>query len=286
MSPSRRAPSSKTFHIRCDMEGVTGVVSMAQVTPGSAEYAEAREWFMAELLALVEGLQEGGADSISIYDEHWFGRNVDLSRVPAGVSVFCGKPPYRADWAGGLDASCSGLILHGLHSMAGTGQTLCHTYEPDFQSITLNGVTVGEIGLETAVAGDWEVPLQLVVADSAGAEEARAIVKGVETVATKVSQAIDGAECFPLADNIAAIREAARRVAADPPATAPWKIASPVTMRCSFRDGAYLEELRAQAARHFENSHTLCLRGETVTSLWAEYWQMKLAVQAALARGL
>src|SRR4051812_29902750 len=165
----------RSFHIRCDMEGVSGVVNLAQVTPNAPEYAQAREWFMAELLGLIEGLREGGATDVSVYDEHWFGRNIDLARIPSGVRVFVGKPPYRADWAGGLDGSHAGMILHGLHSMDGTGETLAHTYEPDFRAITLNGVSVGEVGMEAAVAGDWDVPLVLVIADSAGAAEARKI---------------------------------------------------------------------------------------------------------------
>lgn len=52
------------YMIRCDMEGVSGVTSYDQVRPQSSEYAEARQWFMAELIALAEGLKEGGADRI------------------------------------------------------------------------------------------------------------------------------------------------------------------------------------------------------------------------------
>ncbi len=263
------------------MEGVTGVVSMCQVTPDHSEYPAANEWFMVELLALIQGLFEGDASEVSVYDEHWFGRNVDLSRIPAGVNVFCGKPPYRADWAGGLDSTHSGLILHGFHSMAGSGQTLCHTYEHDIQSITLNGITVGEIGLEAAIAGDWGVPLLLVVADSAGAEEARKIVPDVATVATKISQAVDGAECFPLLDNLEAIRNAARQVAASPPATTPLNLGDPIVMECAFRSGSYVEALRSRESRYFTEKNTIRLTGASTTAVWSEYWQMKLSALAA-----
>ncbi len=40
--------------IRCDREGISGVVSYDQTEPGRAEYAMARQWFMAELTALAE----------------------------------------------------------------------------------------------------------------------------------------------------------------------------------------------------------------------------------------
>lgn len=273
----------KKFHIRCDMEGISGVVNLAQVTPGNSEYPEAREHFMAELIALIEGLREGGAEEVSVYDEHWFGRNLDLSRLPEGVSAFCGKPPYRGDWAGGLDGSHAGMILHGLHSKAGSGHLLCHTYEPDFADISLNGRSVGEIGLETAIAGEWGVPLVLVIADSAGVDEARQLLPGIAAVATKISQSGDGAECFSLHDNIATIRQAAARIASAAGESQLFQIPPPITLALKFHRGPYLEALRAQEFARFQEADTLLLQGNSITALWAEYWQIKLGIQRELA---
>jgi len=260
------------------MEGVTGVVNMAQVTPGAPEYAA-----VAEINALVEGLLEGGAGEISIYDEHWFGRNVDVGRLPKGVRVFLGKPPYRADWAGGLDRTHAGLILQGLHAKEGAGRILAHTYERDFLGISLNGVAVGEIGLEAAIAGDCGVPLVLVIADSAGLAEARELVPAVAGVATKFSRDLIGAECLSLADTVAAIREAAARIAAEPPALEPFRIPGPVEMLCSFKPGRYLEALRQQQRGRIVLEDTLRFVGPTVTSVWSDYWRTKLETQASIA---
>ncbi|MDR0352325.1 MAG: M55 family metallopeptidase [Opitutaceae bacterium] len=271
----------RKFHIRCDMEGVAGVVGMPQVTPGDPEYPQAREWFMRELLALVEGLLEGGADDVSIFDEHWFGRNIDIARLPRGVRACCGKPPYRPDWAGGLDASCDGLILHGLHSMEGAGHLLSHTYEPDFKAIYINGKLVGEIGMETAVAGDFGVPLVLVVADSAGTAEARALVPGVVTVDTKISRSPLGAECLALPDVLDRIHSAAVAVARGPSPASPWKL-NPAELVCVFKPGAYLDELRRQAPALFVAGDSLRINAPTATAAWAEYWQAKLKAQAKL----
>lgn len=272
----------KKFHIRCEMEGVSGVVHIDQVTPGAREYPESRLVFMAELLALIERLRAGGADEIFIYDEHWSGRNIDLARLPKGVIAICGKPPYRPDWRGGLDESHTGMILHGLHSREGAGHTLSHTYEPDFAAITIHGQAVGEIGVETAVAGDCGVPLVLVVADSAGAEEAAQLVPGVTTVATKISQGDSGAECFALATNLDPIRAAGEQAGRHTTAPPPWRVASPVDMRFSFKPGACLTALRKQAAANFSSDDTLRLTGSSVTEIWADYWQRKLRVQKSL----
>lgn len=272
----------RKFHIRCDMEGVSGIVSMAQVDPSSPEYGLARSWFMAELLALLEGLREGGATELSIYDEHWFGRNVDLSLLPANVRVFCGKPPYRADWPGGLDPDTDGLILHGFHAMAESGHVLAHTYEPEFRTIHVNGRLVGEIGMETAIASDWGVPLVLIVADSAGVAEARKLVPGIVSVVTKISQSETGAECHALSDTCAAIRAAGKRIALAPLPPPPERTTTPVELRCSFYPGPYLTALRDQADECFVSTDTIALFAPTVTAAWAHYWQLKLEAQAAL----
>ena len=77
----------KKFIVRCDMEGISGIVSYEQAEPGKSEYAIGQRYFMRDLLALVNGLNDGGAEEILIYDEHFFGRNVDIDSLPENVSV-------------------------------------------------------------------------------------------------------------------------------------------------------------------------------------------------------
>lgn len=178
----------KKLMVRCDMEGASGVVSCEQTDPGRPEYDFGRRMFMADLLALLEGLKRAKVEQVVIYDEHFYGRNIDLSVLPSWAVAICGKPPYRPDWAGGLDPSFDGLILLGFHSKAGTpGGLLNHSYEPDIRDLRLNGVSVGEIGIEAAIAGDYGVPLLGVIGDSAGVAEARDLIPGVQGVVVKES---------------------------------------------------------------------------------------------------
>jgi D-amino peptidase len=275
----------KNFHIRSDMEGVTGVVSMDQVTPHAPEYEEVRGWYMEELLALIDGLFAGGAEEVSIFDQHWFGRSVDLARIPAGVRIFSGKPSYRVGWTAGLDASHCGMILHGFHSMEGSGYTLCHTYEPDFlKTVLMNGIVVGEIGIEAAIAGDWGVPLVLVIADSSGAAEAEALIGGVATVTTKISCLDHGAECLPLAETVDLIRKRSTEVASNPPPVEPFRPGYPAEMLCTFKAGPFLDGLHRRSKVTWVNDDTLRFDGPTPTAVWAEYWELKRAVQAEIRK--
>jgi len=266
----------KKYMIRCDMEGVSGVVSYAQAEPGNPEYGFGRRMFMSDLLALVEGLNAGGADEIVVYDEHWHGRNIELDRLPENVSAICGKPPYRPDWAGGLDNSFAGLILLGFHSKAGTGELLHHSYEPDIADLRLNDVSVGEIGMEAAIAGDFLAPLLLIAGDSAGVAEAQRLVPGVIGVAVKDSHSATGALCRSSSATAARIHAAAAGIVHSPPDAAPYRCRPPIRLSIRFHEGNYAKTFQGLFRSRMTVDTAITLTGDTVTELWAEYWQMKL----------
>lgn len=268
--------------VRCDMEGVSGIVSPAQAEPGAAEFEFGLRMFKSDLTACLDGLRDGGAGEIVIYDEHYYGRNVDPSWLPDGVSVIAGKPPYRADWAGGLDETFTGMALLGLHSMHGTGELLHHTYEPDIRELRINNVRVGEIGMEAAIAGDFGVPVILVTADSAGADEARQLIPGVCTVAVKESLGETGGRCPPLSETADAIRQAAATAVGAAADIVPLKVTPPVRLEIAFNPGPYLGAVSRLFADAFTSESTMMIEGESVTKVWADYWRRKLAAQAAV----
>jgi len=279
------------FMVRCDIEGVTGVVSYEQAEPGKSEYVFGHKMFMSDLLAVIDGLLAGGADKVVIYDEHYNGRNIDLSAIDceqAGepcVEMICGKPPYLADWAGGLDSSFDGVVLMGLHSKFGTpGGVLPHTYELDIRDLRLNGTSVGEIGLEAGVAGDWGVPVLLVTSDSAGVAEAKQLLPGVAGVVVKEAISETGALCYPSAVTQAAIRAAAQRVVELRPDVKPYRLGNPVTLEVELHDGPYCDAICQEYPSDIKLGNTLHLEGETVTAVWADYWQRKLHCQAIASR--
>lgn len=263
--------------VRCDLEGVSGIVSYEQAEPGRPEFAFGQKMFMSDLSALIDGLNAGGADEILIYDEHYYGRNIDLDALPKNAAAICGKPPYRAGWAGGLDKSFAGLILLGFHSKSGTGELLNHSYEPDIKDLVLSGVSVGEIGVEAAIAGDYDVPLVMITADSAGVAEAEQLCPGVKSIVVKKSLSVNGGFCFPTELTAARITEAAAKIVKTPPAVKPWKLISP-KLEIVFNPGPYASKFQ----QLFACDGSLALTGQTVTECWAAYWQMKLKTQAAL----
>lgn len=268
--------------IRTDMEGASGIVSYSQAEAGCGEYAVGQRYFVSDLLSLLRGLE--GAE-IYLYDEHFYGRNIPLDALPRGVTLYCGKPPYRADWAGGLDASFDGMVMLGFHSKAGTEQALlAHSYESDILDIRVNGLSVGEIGVETMIAGELGVPLVLVTGDDKGCEEAGALVPGVSCVTVKRGQGMYGAQVYPLQDTSGWIEEAARKLARGV-TRLPKPYATPKNpvMEITLTDTPY----RAALAKLFPDvcrGRAVTLQGSTVCAVWSQYWRMKLAAQDGMEK--
>ena len=265
------------YMIRSDIEGASGVVSYVQAEPWQAEYADGRRYFMSDILAAVHGLLDGGADEVYIYDEHCYGRNVLMDELPENVFVYNGKPPYRPDWCGGIDESFAGMLMVGFHSKADRelGNLLHHTYDKDLKNIDINGLSVGEIGNEAAMAGDVGVPLVMVTGDSAGIEEAKALCPDVVGVSVKGSVSEYGGLCLPISVTHKMIYDAAKKIAADQKAEPekkffkPLKIEGPVKMKIDFFDtplGKAYHDKFGEA--YFE--------GENVLTCWSQ-WQEKRA---------
>ncbi len=273
----------KKYMIRCDMEGASGVVSYEQAEPGGAKYTFGRAMFMSDLVALLEGLHNSGVEEIVIYDEHYYGRSIDLDRLPRYASAICGKPPFRSDWAGGLDQSFTGVILLGFHSKAGTPEGLLpHSYELETKDLRLNGVSVGEIGIEAAIAGDFGVSVLMVTGDSAGVAEAEALLPGVRCVVVK--EALGGGEgrCYPVEVTAERIRSAADDIVRDTPKVAPYRVGPTVMLEIELDGGPYLEAVRTKFSDRMSDEHTLVLKGGNALGVWAEYWQMKLQAQETM----
>ena len=155
--------------VMTDIEGVTGVTTFPQAE--SSEFG--RDMLMNDLQAVLAGIRDAGAEAV-IYDMHTDGRNVRLGEVDAPVVM--GKPIdgrlYR-----GVGQSVDALFLLGLHTMQHTGALLAHSYLREYDAIYINGILIGEIGVEAALAGEQGIPLAFVSGDDKGCEEAAALIR-------------------------------------------------------------------------------------------------------------
>src|SRR5277367_4600289 len=75
-------PGKLKVLISVDMEGIAGVVSADQLSPGSFEYERFRRFMTAEAVAAVEGAKQGGATEIVVTDAHGNEENLLVELFP------------------------------------------------------------------------------------------------------------------------------------------------------------------------------------------------------------
>jgi len=124
--------------------------------------------------------------------------------------------------AGIDEAEFDAAFMVGYHARAGTaGATLAHTYLFQIVEMVACGgpegdVAIGELALNTALAGVFGVPLAFVSGDDKLVAEARALVPGVEAVAVKEGLAWSAARMPGPDSTRAALRAGARHALTSP----------------------------------------------------------------------
>ena len=152
-----------------DMECVAGIVSIAEyVRPEGKYYEHGRRLATLEVNAAVEGLLRAGATEIVIADAHGPGA-LDPALLHPGGRILIGRPwRYSFGWETPFDVA----IMIGQHAMANTdGGHLCHTGSCDREQATMNGIVIGEIGLNMLAAGYFGTPYVMLSGDLAACEE-------------------------------------------------------------------------------------------------------------------
>lgn len=249
------------FLVMTDIEGVTGVTTFPQ-----AEKSEfGREMLMSDLCAVLRGIADAGAEAV-VYDMHTDGRNVDVSRID--VPTVVGKP-ILGELYRGVGDGLDGLFLLGLHTMQHTGQLLAHSYLREYDAIYLNGLLVGEIGIEAALAGERGIPLKFVSGDDKGCLEAEALVENVVTCPVKYSLGEDTAICLPPQKTAELLRKkAAEAVRAQ---ISPFVVTSPYEIKIVFSDCRYLDIMKRLHGEIFEDERTAVMRGDDLLATWSRY---------------
>ena len=252
----------KKFLVMTDIEGVTGVTTFKE-----AENSQfGRDMLMNDLTAVLSGIESEGAEAV-IYDMHTDGRNIDLSGL--SVPVVRGKPILKDCWRGVGDEKIDGLFMVGLHTMQHTDALLEHSYLREYDSIYLNGILVGEIGMEAALAGEQGIPLKFVSGDDAGCREAENLIDGVVICPVKKSLTKDTAICLPPSITKEKLRNAAMKaVHAE---VKPFKLAPPYEIKIKFSSCDYLKIMKSIHPEIFENEDTVVMRGDNLLAIWSEY---------------
>jgi D-amino peptidase len=197
--------------ISVDMEGISGVEKVEEVFRGMPAYETFRQIMAGDVNAAVQGAIDGGATDIVVADSHGYMCNIRPKDVHRQARLRSGMKRVLCQFKS-FSHRFDAAFFVGYHSKAGTADgILSHTWIPAFQDVRVNGLSVGEYGLNGLLMGSFDVPPILLCGDDKTVEQARPVLGDIEYVSVKKSLGYFEGEHLPLAESHARIREAAKR---------------------------------------------------------------------------
>jgi len=203
--------------VSVDMEGVAGVVSPDDVTPGHSEYERNRAYMTDEASAAVRGIFAYDPDaSVVVCDAHARFRNILPDRLARGCTLLRGSPRANGMMTG-VEAGVDAVCFVGYHGKAGTARSvLAHTISGGtIAQVRCNGQELGELGLNAALAAHYGAVPVLATGDDTLAREAESVVPGITAVVVKTAFGNRAAEGLHPDESCSRIESAARTALAN-----------------------------------------------------------------------
>lgn len=225
---ARQAPL-KVF-ISVDMEGLAGVVTGSDVSPGGPDYAHFRAIMAAETNAAVEGAFLAGATEVLVRDSHGSKQNLLPGDVNPRARLLRGQGVGPKNMMEGIDKTFGAVVFIGYHAKAGTPNAILeHTSTGNVVDFSINGVSLPEAGYNAMVAGLYDVPVVFIAGDRAVVDQVRGLLGPIEAVAVKeeIGDASNGMSPKEAQDQIRKTVETAVKNRAK---MKPYKVPGPYTM--------------------------------------------------------
>jgi len=257
------------IYMMTDMEGVSGIGTMAMMARDGSEFQRCRRLLGGDVTAAVAGAFDGGASEVVVDDAHGGGGNFIIEELDrrAVYERSCGA---RA-WMPSLDDTFTGLFQVGCHAMAGTVNAfLDHTQSStSWFRFWLGGREMGEMGQVAAIAGHFGVPTLLVTGDEGACAEAREFFPGAETVAVKQARGRNHATCLHPERAQQMIHEAAARAAKLVGELEPLVVPTPTEVKITFTRADYADGVAARPGVERVDARTVRATVDSVVNLLA-----------------
>ena len=238
-----------------DMEGLSGQNILTSIDFPRPEYFEARELLTADINAVIEGLFEGGVDSVFVVDAHGsFNPEPDvlLDKMDKRAKMLFKKERFHPYVDLLEENNYDAIVAVGMHSKTGGGGFAEHTVNLGTDWI-LNGMSINESELLAYSWGRIGVPLIFVSGDDKLYEQLR-WMDWIEYVITKNAKGIADAELFPIEQVHSEMRLAAKRSIENLISAKYTKLTEPITARLRVESPADLSILTRVPGLSYENN--------------------------------
>jgi D-amino peptidase len=224
-------------YISVDMEGIAGVVTSDQLGPTGFEYDRAREFMTGEALAAIAGAKDAGATEILVSDSHGNGESLLIDRFPDDVRIVRSWPRPLMMMEG-IDSTFAAAIFVGYHASTNSPAGVrAHTISSaNLASVSLNGVSMPEAGINAAIAGRFGVPVVFISGDDVAVDETRKLLGDVEGAVVKRAISFHAASTMTPKAAQQLIREHVKTAVERRAALKPYVVKAPVTLDVVFKN--------------------------------------------------
>lgn len=224
------AATGPKVYISVDMEGVAGLaISPSQMATTGVDYQYGRRLMTAEANAAIAGAFEAGAAAVLVSDSHGSETNLLADQLDPRAELITGKPrPYVM--MEGIDATFAAAVFVGYHPRASSLGHIDHTLSYQIKRISLNGIEIGEDGLNAALAAHFGVPVVFLSGDKAVTEQASAAYPGIVTVAVKDAIGRFAVKTVNPADAVARIAAGVKDAVTRAKSIRPVRYTAPITI--------------------------------------------------------
>ena len=184
--PKLPPPAGYRVLIVPDMEGMGSAVDIHEVIAGnegeqyrtltSDDYWNRfRSLLTQEVNAVIAGARAAGAGSFVVNEGH--GGNLFANVLPWDLdtaAILVRGFPKPLIMITGIDSSVGTLIFTGAHASAGMPGILSHNFA--FDTFTVNGTKLNEVGINALIASEFGVAVSMVSGDDVLIRETRAIL--------------------------------------------------------------------------------------------------------------
>ena len=220
--------------ISADIEGVSGVVHGEHTSRDGREHDYARRLMTEEVNACIQGALETGAEKIIVNDSHGTMRNLYHEQLHTKAELILGSPKKLAMMEG-INADFDAVLFVGYHTKMGDNGILNHTFNGRVvRSIEVNGVELGEFGLNALVAGHFGVPVIFVSGCNLLAIEAERCVPGIHQAVVKQTISRTTALNVHPVEARALIKEGTKTAMENFEAIQPFTMAPPYRVKMAF----------------------------------------------------
>jgi D-amino peptidase len=254
---------ARKVYISVDMEGISGITGDDQVNVGSSEYGRSRKLMAEDLNAAIRGALDAGATDVLVNDSHGGQRNLLPEDVHPSARLIS-HSFKRYGMLEGLDETFDAALFIGYHAKADSPRGLfAHTGSGVVRDLQINGRSVGEGGMNAALAAWYGVPVVMVSGDDVAVAEVKESVPSIHGIVVKRAINVRAAELKSLQQAHDEIQRAAKDAIASAKKPAPQRT-GPFKVQMRFRDFTIPEVATAFSEMQSPAPDTIAFSRETM----------------------